>query len=173
MQQVEQLRAPATISRQATADFCDRYPSAQVVQQSFLNLGAQALCLGPVETVSTRDDNSVVKRLLQEHGAGRVLLVDNSGSTTCAMLGGNLAQMAADNGWAGVVVNGAVRDVDEIRATPIAVFALATCPRKSNKRGIGAVGKPVRIGGLLIHSGDLLAADNDGIAVLPSWAARN
>ena len=59
------------------------------------------------------------------------------------------------------------------RATPVAVFALATCPRKSSKRGIGTVGKAVRIGGLLIHSGDLLAADNDGIAVLPSWAARH
>lgn len=143
-----------------------------MVQQPFRSLGATALCLGPVETVSTRDDNSVVKQVLREQGAGRVLLVDNSGSTTCAMLGGNLARMAADNGWAGVVVNGAVRDVDEIGSVPVAVFALATCPRKSSKRGFGTAGKPVRIGGVLIHSGDILAADNDGIAVLPSWAAR-
>ena len=173
MRPVEQLRVPSTIGRQPTADFCDRYPSAQVVQQSFLNLGAEALCLGPVETVSTRDDNSVVREILREQGAGRVLLVDNSGSTTCAMIGGNLARMAADNGWAGVVVNGAVRDVDEIRSTRVAVFAVATCPRRSVRRDTGTVGKPVRVGGLLIHSGDILAADNDGIAILPSWAARD
>jgi regulator of ribonuclease activity A len=126
-----------------------------------------------VETVSTRDDNSVVREILREQGAGRVLLVDNSGSTTCAMIGGNLARMAADNGWAGVVVNGAVRDVDEIRSTRVAVFAVATCPRRSVRRDTGTVGKPVRVGGLLIHSGDILAADNDGIAILPSWAARD
>lgn len=173
MQQAEQLRESSTIDEQPTADFCDRYPSAQVVQQPFRSLGALPRCGGPVETVSTRDDNSVVKQLLREQGAGRVLLVDNAGSTTCAMLGGDLARMAADNGWAGVVVHGAVRDVDEIAATSVAVFALATCPRRSTKRGIGTVGKPVRVGGLLIHSGDILAADNDGIAVLPSWAARN
>jgi regulator of ribonuclease activity A len=126
-----------------------------------------------VETISVRDDNSAVKQALREQGAGRILLIDNSGSTTCAMLGGDLARTAADNGWAGVVVNGAVRDVDEIGSTRVAVFALATCPRKSTRRGIGTVGKPVRVGGLLIHPGDILAADNDGIAVLPSWAARN
>ena len=89
------------------------------------------------------------------------------------MIGGNLARMAADNGWAGVVVNGAVRDVDEIRSTRVAVFAVATCPRRSVRRDTGTVGKPVRVGGLLIHSGDILAADNDGIAILPSWAARD
>jgi regulator of ribonuclease activity A len=173
MLQAERLGIPTTINRQPTADFCDRYPAAQVVQQLFLNLGAESLCLGPVETVAARDDNSLVKQVLREEGAGRVLLVDNCGSTNCAMLGGDLARMAANNGWTGVVVNGAVRDVDEIGAVPIAVFALASCPRRSSKRGIGTVGQPVRIGGLLIHSGDILAADNDGIAILPAWAARD
>lgn len=173
MRQAEQFQSTMHIACQPTADFCDAYPAAQVVQQWFLSFGAAGGCLGPVETVSTQDDNSLVKQILSEQGNGRVLLVDNNSSATCAMLGGNLACLAADNGWAGIVVSGAIRDSDEIKNTPIAVFATATCPRRSLNRGLGSKGRPVRIGGLLIHSGDILAADADGIVVLPSWASPN
>ncbi len=125
-----------------------------------------------METISTRDDNSLVKATLEEPGNGRILLVDNQGSTTCAMLGGNLAMLAAENGWAGVIVNGAVRDVDELREAPVAVFALATCPRRSRKAGLGTRGKPVRIGGVYVRGEDIIAADADGVVCLASWAAR-
>ena len=136
-----------------------------------MSFGGARGCLGPVETISTRDDNSLVKTTLQEPGEGRVLLVDNQASTNCAMLGGNLAQLAADNGWGGVIVNGAVRDVEELRETPVAVFALASCPRRSQKRGIGTRGEPVRVSGSYIRRDDVIAADADGVVFLASWAA--
>ena len=165
--------SPATpIRPQATADFCDDNPSAQVLQYQFISFGGSHGCIGPVETISTRDDNSLVKATLQEDGNGRVLLVDNQASMNCAMLGGNLAQLAADNGWAGVVINGAVRDVEELREAPIAIFALASCPRRSQKRGIGTRGEPVRISGSYIRRDDVMAADADGVVFLASWAAR-
>lgn len=160
------------LEQQPTADFCDAFPQAQVVHSRFESFGASGNCLGPVETIATRDDNSLVKAALGEPGHGRVLVVDNAASLNCAMLGGDLAQMAADNGWSGIIVNGAVRDVAELRATAVAVFALASCPRKSAKRGVGIRGKPVRLNGAYIRRGDVLAADSDGVVFLPSWAAN-
>ncbi|MGI9221523.1 MAG: ribonuclease E activity regulator RraA [Woeseiaceae bacterium] len=156
----------------ATADVCDANPSAKVLQCWFSAYGGKAKCAGPVETITTRDDNSLVKTILAEQGAGRVLVIDNKASTNCAMIGGNLAAIAEKNGWAGIVVNGAVRDVDELKATPIAIFALATCPKRSLNRGIGERGGAVRMGGERINHEDFLVADADGVVVLPSWSAN-
>ena len=154
----------------ATADVCDANPAAKVIQSWFSSFGALTRCAGPVETVCTRDDNSIVKQVLAEPGAGRILLIDNKASTNCAMLGGNLAAMAAENGWAGVVVNGAVRDVAELQEVSMGIFALATCPRRSINRGTGERGRAVRVGGERISRGDFLVADADGVVVLPSWS---
>ena len=165
------VSAPRTASAAVpTADLCDLHPDAEVLRVEFRTFGGLPGCAGRVETIKTRDDNSLVKAVLAEAGEGRVLVIDNSASTNCAMLGGDLAQAAAVNGWAGIVVFGALRDVAELQATPIAVFALATCPRKSAKRGIGTLGEPLRIAGTYLRRGDMLAADADGIVVLPSWA---
>ncbi len=156
------LHLPAT----ATADICDANLDAKVLQSQFVSYGGIDDCTGRVETISTRYDNTLVKKVLREPGEGRVLLVDNQGSITCAMLGGNLARLAADNGWAGIVINGAVRDVLELKEAPLAVFALAPCPRRSTNRGAGERNGPVRVGGERICAGDLLVADADGIIVL-------
>ena len=150
----------------ATADVCDANPNAKVLQSQFTNFGGSDRCIGRVEIISTRYDNTLVKKILSEPGAGRVLLVDNQASITCAMLGGNLANLAVKNNWAGIVVNGAVRDVTELQETPLAVFALTTCPRRSTNRGVGERNRPVRVGGEHINAGDLLVADADGIVVL-------
>jgi regulator of ribonuclease activity A len=137
-----------------------------------MSFGGVPMCVGRVETISTSDDNSQVKSVLGEPGEGRVLFVDNSGSRNCAMLGGDLAELAARSGWAGIIIHGAVRDVEELKAAPLAVFALATCPRKSKKRGLGTRSKPVRIGGSYIQPDDIIAADADGVVLLASWAAH-
>ena len=150
----------------ATADVCDANPNAKVLQSQFINFGGSDRCIGRVEIISTRYDNSLVKKILCEPGAGRVLLVDNQASITCAMLGGNLANLAVKNNWAGIVVNGAVRDVTELQETPLAVFALATCPKRSTNRGVGERNRPIRVGGEHICTGDLLVADADGVVVL-------
>ena len=169
LHQLEERTTHVHLPAAATADICDANPSAKFLQSWFQSFGGKRRCSGPVEIISTRDDNSLVKTVLGEPGAGRILLIDNQGSTNCAMIGGGLAQLAADKGWIGIVISGAVRDVDELRDTPIAVFALATCPRKSLNRGIGERGRPVRVGGERIQTDDFLVADSDGVIVLSSW----
>jgi regulator of ribonuclease activity A len=161
---------PAPRAATPTADFCFFYSDAELLRREFRAFGGRRGCTGRVETIKTRDDNSLVKVTLAEAGDGRVLVIDNSASTNCAMLGGDLGQLAADNGWGGIVVFGAVRDVAELQVTPIAVFALAACPRKSARRGIGTRGEPLRVAGTYLRRGDMLAADADGVVVLASWA---
>ena len=146
-----------------TADLCDVHDSAYVVPGSFINYGERSSCVGPVEVISTFDDNSLVSKTVREPGDGRILVVDNSGSTECAMVGGDLARAAQENGWQGIIVNGAIRDVVELREVPIAIFARASCPRKSVKRGIGTLGEPIRFAGTTVHRDDIAAADPDGV----------
>ncbi|OMO53721.1 Ribonuclease E inhibitor RraA/Dimethylmenaquinone methyltransferase [Corchorus capsularis] len=111
---------------------------------------------GCIVTVKVFEDNVLVRQLLETKGEGRVLVVDGGGSTRCALVGGNLAVSAQNMGWAGIVVNGCVRDVDEINACDIGVRALGTHPLKSNKKGAGDKHVPVRIAGTLIHDGEWL-----------------
>ncbi|OMO98419.1 Ribonuclease E inhibitor RraA/Dimethylmenaquinone methyltransferase [Corchorus olitorius] len=120
---------------------------------------------GRIVTVKVFEDNVLVRQLLETKGEGRVLVVDGGGSTRCALLGGDLAVSAQNMGWAGIVVNGCVRDVDEINACDIGVRALGSHPLKSNKKGAGDKHVPVRIAGTFIHDGEWLYADNDGILI--------
>ena len=154
-------------TRTWTADISDANPEAQVVDAAFASFGGCSFCIGPAELMTTIDDNSLVSKTLDEPGQGRVLVVDNNGSTSCAMLGGDLARKAASNGWAGVVVYGAVRDTLELREARVAVFALRATPRKSVKRGIGQRRDSLQLPGARFASGDIVAADADGVLVVP------
>jgi regulator of ribonuclease activity A len=117
---------------------------------------------GPVRTVKCVDDNSKVRATLETSGNGAVLVVDGGGSMRCALLGDQLATLAIENGWAGVVVNGCIRDSEVIDGMPIGIKALATCPRKSAKRGRGDVDVPLQFAGIVVRPGDTLCADADG-----------
>ena len=154
---------------QATTDLSDDHPDAQVCDPVFQAFGGRPAFSGPVTTLKVFEDNALVRDAVERPGEGRVLVVDGGGSLRCALLGGNLAVAAAENGWAGVVVNGAVRDADEIDAQPIGVRALATFPRRSQK-GLhsGQLGLPVVFAGVVFHDGAWLCADRDGIVVLPT-----
>ncbi|MBT8092671.1 MAG: ribonuclease E activity regulator RraA [Gammaproteobacteria bacterium] len=154
--------APRTL----TADLCDAYETAYVIPGPFFPYGGKEACLGPVEVIATENDNSLVARTLKEPGLGRILFVDNSGSTDCAMVGGDLARAAHDNGWQGIVVHGAIRDTVELRQVPIAIYARGTCPRKSVKRGIGTLGKPASLDEAVVHRDDFVAADLDGVVLV-------
>jgi regulator of ribonuclease activity A len=159
-----------------TADLCDEHEDAHVIPGPFTNYGSRPACMGPVDVISTQDDNSLVSAALKGAGDNRILLVDNGGSTACAMVGGDLARHAHDNGWQGIIVNGAVRDVVELRDVPIAIFALTTCPRKSQKRGIGVRGEPIDFAGTTVRRDDVAAADSDGVIIISaaeSEPARN
>ena len=153
----------------ATTDLSDDHPDAQVCDPLFQAFGGRTAFSGPITTLKVFEDNAMVRAAVEQPGEGRVLVVDGGGSLRCALLGGNLAVAAAENGWAGVVVNGAVRDADEIDAQPIGVRALATHPRRSVK-GLhsGQAGLPVVFAGVVFREGEWLAADRDGVVVLPA-----
>lgn len=103
---------------------------------------------------------------VSEPGGGRVLVVGGGGSFACALLGDNIAEIAVRNGWAGIVVNGCVRDVVALAELPIGIKALGTNPRPSGKAGGGETGVPVTFGGAEFAPGSILHADDDGVIVL-------
>ena len=153
---------------QATTDLSDEHPEAQVCDPVFLSWGGRPAFSGHIATLKVFEDNTMVRDAVEQPGEGRVLVVDGGGSLRCALLGGNLAVLAGQNGWAGVVVNGAVRDVDEIDAQPIGVRALAAHPRRSEKgMHSGQAGLPVIFAGVVFREGEWLCADRDGVLVLP------
>ena len=121
-----------------TPDLCDRFDDiVEVLPPLFRSFGGRVRCCGPAVTVRCDWDNSRVAEVVQEPGAGRVLIVDAGGQQQSAMLGDRLASIAACNRWMGAVVHGSIRDVDAIRAIPLAVFALSPVPRRSQRRGAG------------------------------------
>ena len=156
----------------ATADVCDaRGDDVDFVPLAFRNFGGRFDFAGSVVTVKTLDDNSLVKKTLEEPGEGRVLVVDGGGSLRSALVGGNLATLAENNGWAGIIVNGCVRDSHELIAINIGIKALNVCPRKSVKAGRGVKDIQISMGDVLIKPGNWVIADADGVVVskeLPS-----
>ncbi|MBB5783628.1 ribonuclease E activity regulator RraA [Nonomuraea jabiensis] len=120
---------------------------------------------GPVVTVRCHEDNVLLKSVLSEPGEGRVLVVDGGGSLRAALMGDVIAGMAVANGWAGVVINGAVRDVAALRGLDLGVKALGSNPRKSAKAGGGERDVPVTFGGATFRPGAELFSDDDGILV--------
>lgn len=154
-----------------TTDLCDANEplladgSLRVLQPIFRAYGAGTRFSGPVSTLRCFEDNSLVRTTLEEPGHGRVLVVDGGASVRCALVGGNLAKLAERNGWSGIVVNGCVRDVDEIAECAVGVRALAAHPRKSDKRGIGARDVPVEFAGARIAPGEWCYADADGVLI--------
>jgi regulator of ribonuclease activity A len=134
----------------------------------FTNYGGRGRFAGPISTVRCLDDNSVVKAALEEPGAGRVLVVDGGGSLRRALVGGNIAAGAAQNGWAGVVVDGCVRDSAELAAADVGIRALALMPLPTDRKNQGLRDVAVQIQGVTVRPGEWLVADEDGIVVMPA-----
>ena len=150
----------------ATADLCDESGEAvRVAEPVFRGYGGASSFCGPVATVRVFEDNVLVREALEEDGRGRVLVVDGGGSTRCALVGGNLVALARENGWAGIVVNGCIRDAAEMSPLPVGVKALNTSPRKSAKERTGERDVPLSFAGVTVSPGDYLYADGDGIVV--------
>lgn len=152
----------------ATSDLCDAHkadPDLRVLPPAFRSYGARPRFCGTVATVKCFEDNTHVKAAVESPGQGRVLVVDGGGSLRRALLGGNLGRAAAENGWAGLVIDGAVRDVLELAACAIGVRALASVPLPTIRRNEGQVDLPVQIQGVWVRPGDWLCADEDGIVV--------
>ena len=155
-------------SLKSTADLCDELGADVVVcQPIFKRYGDKVRFGGPIVTLRTFEDNTKVRSILEEPGQGRVLVVDGGGALTCGLLGGNLAKLAEDNDWAGLVIHGCVRDADEIDDCRIGVRALATHPRKSRKEDAGERDVELRFAGVRFAPGMQLVADRDGVILLP------
>lgn len=148
-----------------TPDLCDAYPEVKVVEPMFSNFGGRDAFGGEIVTVKCFEDNSVVKDQVGKPGQGKVLVVDGGASMRAALLGDMLAEAAARNGWEGIIVYGCIRDVDVIAETDLGVQALASHPRKTDKRGIGDLNVPVTFGGVTFVPGQYVYADNNGIIV--------
>ena len=149
----------------STPDLTDENPGARAVELQFGNYGAVKQFGGPAVTIKCHEDNSLVKACVGEPGEGRVIVVDGGGSLRRALLGDMLAEKAASNGWAGLVINGVIRDVDEIGRTELGVQALGTTPLKTEKLGVGQRDVPIAFGGVEIAPGDYIYADNNGVIV--------
>jgi regulator of ribonuclease activity A len=150
----------------STPDIADQYPQeVQALELELRNFGGLAQFSGAVVTIKCHEDNSLVKELVATPGEGRVIVVDGGGSRRRALLGDMLAEKAAANGWAGLVIHGVIRDVDQVATTQLGVQALGAIPLKTEKLGVGQRDIPLSFGGVTIHPGDYIYADNNGVLV--------
>ncbi|MEO8525142.1 MAG: ribonuclease E activity regulator RraA [Caldimonas sp.] len=155
----------------ATCDLCDLHKADtsgafRILPPVFRDYGSVPKFAGPVSTVKCFEDNSLVKAALDTPGQGRVLVVDGGASLRRALVGGNVAAAAAKNGWAGVVVDGCVRDVAELGQCAVGIRALGLIPLPTEKRDQGERDVAVQVQGVWVRPGDWLYADADGIVVL-------
>lgn len=149
----------------STPDLSDASPEAVAIELPFINFGQTRQFSGRAATIKCHEDNSLLKQCVEEPGQGRVIVVDGGGSRRRALFGDMLAKKAATNGWSGLIINGVVRDVDEIGRIALGVQALGCCPIKTEKLGVGQRDVDVHIGGVTIAPGDYIYADNNGVLV--------
>ena len=156
-----------------TCDLCDEHKADasgafRVLPPVFHDYGGVVAFAGTVTTVRCFEDNTPVKATLESPGHGRVLVVDGGASLRRALVGGNIAAAAAKNGWAGVVVNGAVRDKAELAVCAVGIRALALIPLPTERKTEGQREVAVQVQGVWVRPGDWLCADADGIVVMVS-----
>lgn len=151
----------------STPDLCDAHPDEVrvVIGLHWRAYGGRQSFSGPVTTVKCHEDNSRVKELVNTPGEGRVLVVDGGGSMRHALIGDMLAARARENGWAGIVIHGACRDVEVLADIDLGVLALGSVPIKSVRNGEGRVDVPITIGGVIIRPGNHLYADANGVII--------
>lgn len=152
----------------STPDLYDDFEdTATTCSVQFRDFGARKQFSGKIRTVHCRNDNQLFRALMDEPGDGAVAVVDGDGSTEVALIGDIIAAKAAKNGWSGVVIFGAVRDVAELAKIDLGIKALGTNPAKSIKRGEGAVDVTVAFGSVRFNPGDWVYCDENGVLVTP------
>jgi regulator of ribonuclease activity A len=150
----------------STADLVDEFVErVRSCAVQFKNYGKVKRFYGPIRTINTLEDNQLIRRTLAEAGRGAVLVVSGGGSLRCALMGDSLASLAQASGWAGIVIWGAVRDVESLKDIDIGIKALGSNPWKSGKAGTGTVDAAVDIAGFRLKPGEWLYSDEDGIVV--------
>lgn len=149
-----------------TTDLCDAHEDAvRVVEPMFTSFGGKASFHGKIVTLKVFEDNSFVRKALESAGDGRVLVIDGGGSIRRALVGDQLASLGIKNNWAGIVVNGCIRDSRAIAEMDIGVFAIDTHPMKTLKKNIGEADIVVSFGDVDFVPGEWIYADEDGVIV--------
>jgi len=150
-----------------TADLVDDIGAdVRSCDTQFRQFGKRTQFAGPISTVRCFEDNALVKSVLSGPGDGRILVIDGGASVHAALVGDVIAELGRSNGWAGIIVNGAVRDAATLSTLDIGIKALGTNPRKSAKTGVGEHEVVVAIGGVAFAPGDVAFSDDDGIVVV-------
>jgi len=156
-----------TVTFRPTADLVDDIgPDVRSCDVQFRQFGARTQFAGPITTVRCFQDNALLKATLSEPGDGRVLVVDGQASLHTALVGDLIAELGRANGWAGLIVHGAVRDAATLSTLDIGIKALGTNPRKSTKTGTGERDVVLHIGGVDFAPGEVVYSDDDGIVVV-------
>ncbi|HIF9217013.1 TPA: ribonuclease E activity regulator RraA [Photobacterium damselae] len=151
-----------------TSELCDIYlDQVDVVEPMFNSYGGRGSFGGQITTVKCFEDNGVLRSVLEQPGVGRVLLVDGGGSLRRALIDIDIAQLAAENEWEGIVVYGCVRHVDELDELDLGIQALASMPVGADNQSVGEVDVPVNFGGVTFLPEDHLYADNTGVILSP------
>lgn len=150
----------------STADLFDTYEDrCSSCQIQFKQYGGRRSFAGRIQTVECLGDNALLRRALENHAVGDVLVVDGGGYLGCALIGDMMAGLGLRSGWSGAVVYGAVRDVNALAELDFGIKALGTNPQRSGKNGTGRVNVPVSFGGVTFVPGHWLYSDEDGILV--------
>ena len=159
--------------RAGTADLVDGLGAdVRSCDVQFRSYGGRARFAGPARTIRCHQDNALVKRTLSEPGDGAVLVVDGGASVHTALVGDVIAGLGVENGWSGLLLLGAVRDVVALGELPLGIKALGSNPRKSAKAAAGEVDVPVEIGNVTVAPGEWVFADEDGVLVLSPEEAQ-
>ena len=149
----------------STADLLDEYPESIVLMENFLSYGEVSTFFGRAKTIHAPEDNSLVRQALETEGNNQVLVIDGGASRACALVGDQLALLAIENEWAGIIVNGYIRDSAVIAEMPIGIKALGTNPRKSIKKNRGEADIELTIGQIQIKPGNWIYSDADGVII--------
>lgn len=123
---------------------------------------------GVAVTVQCRPaDNLMVHKALQVASPGDIVVVSTCGNTTSAVFGELMCHTAAAAGLGGIVVDGAIRDVEGITRLGMPAFSRTVCPGSCDKDGPGEINVPISCGGAVVMPGDIVVGDDDGVAVVP------
>jgi regulator of ribonuclease activity A len=149
-----------------TADLMDYFQDElQSCEIQFRNYGGRKAFWGPCKTLQCLNDNVILRSMLEEAGNGAVLVVDGGGSYSAALIGDIIAGIGIQNNWAGIVINGVVRDTVALGELDFGVKALGSNPRKSRKNGEGRPNGVICLGAMTVKPGDWVYCDEDGIVV--------
>jgi regulator of ribonuclease activity A len=149
-----------------TTDLCDRYADTlQIAEPALEDFGGSLVFDGPIVTLKVFEDDALVRTTLEKAGQGQVLVVDGGGSMHCALVNEQLAKLAKQNGWLGLIVNGCIRHSAALAKVDVGIRALAKHPRNSFKHGVGEKNVPVRFAGIHFMPGHYVYADEDGLVV--------